>query len=162
LRHDFRRIDPAQSRIVLIEAAGRLLTSFPETLAKYVERTLPKMGVEVLTSNLVTKCDAQGVTTERQRNEAVTYISAPGALSSPAAEWLHASRDRSGRVIVNPDLTVGELRNVFVIGDTAAVRDSDDRPVPGVAPAAKQMGLHAGRAIAALVRSGARPKPFVY
>src|SRR5215472_10659847 len=162
LRNDFRRIDPTQSRIVLIEAAGRLLTSFPETLAKYAERTLTKMGVEVLTSNLVTQCDAQGVTTDRQRLEAATLIWAAGVISSPAAEWLNAPRDRNGRVLVNPDLTVGDLHHVFAIGDTASVRDSDGRPVPGVAPAAKQMGAYAGRAIAALARGQARPAPFAY
>jgi NADH dehydrogenase len=162
LRNDFRRIDPRQSRIVLIEAAGRLLTSFPETLAKYAERTLIQMGVEVLTSNLVTHCDGQGVTTDRQRIEAATLIWAAGVISSPAAEWLNAPRDRNGRVLANPDLTVGDLPNVFVIGDTASLKDSDGRPVPGVAPAAKQMGSYAGRAIAALARGQARPAPFVY
>ena len=161
LRNDFRRIDPTQARIVLIEAAGRLLTSFPETLAKYAERTLGKMGVEVLTSNLVTGCDAQGVTTDRARIDAATLIWAAGVVSSPAADWLNAPRDRNGRVIVNADLSVGALADVFAIGDTAAVKDSEGRPVPGVAPAAKQMGAHAGRAIAAFVNGG-RPMPFIY
>ncbi len=162
LRNDFRRIDPRQSRIVLIEAAGRLLTSFPEALAKYAERTLTRMGVEVLTSNLVIQCDAQGVTTDRQRIEAATLIWAAGVISSPAAQWLNARRDRNGRVLVNADLTVGDSRNVFVVGDTASLKDSDGRPVPGVAPAAKQMGRFVGRAIAALSRGAARPAPFVY
>ena len=116
----------------------------------------------MLTSNLVTQCDAKGVTTDRQRIDAATLIWAAGVISSPAAEWLSAPRDRNGRVLVNPDLTVGDLRNVFVIGDTASLKDADGRPVPGIAPAAKQMGRYAGRAIAALARGQARPAPFVY
>lgn len=161
LRNDFREIDPTQSRIILIEAAPRLLGSFPEPLAKYAERALTKMGVEVLTSHLVTKCDGKGVTTDRERIEAATLIWAAGVKASSAADWLAAPRDRSGRVLVNPDLTVGDQHNVFVIGDAASLKDSEGRPVPGVAPAAKQMGRYAGDAITATLR-GAPRAPFVY
>jgi NADH dehydrogenase len=161
LRSDFRRIDPRQSRIVLLEAGGRLLASFPESLARYAERTLKKMGVEVLTSNLVVGCDANGVTTDKQRIEGATLIWAAGVISSPAAAWLGVAHDRIGRVLVNADLTVGALSDVFVIGDLAAATDRG-RPVPGTAPVAKQMGRYVGRRIAALVRGKLGGAPFVY
>jgi NADH dehydrogenase len=160
LRSDFRRIDPRQSRIVLLEAAGRLLTSFPESLSRYAERTLKAKGVEVVASNLVIGCDAQGVTTDKQRIEASTLIWAAGVISSPAADWLGTAHDRIGRILVNPDLTVG-APNVFAIGDVAAVMDRG-LPVPGIAPAAKQMGRYVGRRIAALVRGDTSGAPFVY
>ena len=161
LRSDFRRIDPRQSRIILLEAAGRLLASFPESLARYAERTLRAMGVEVMTSNLVTACDGQGVTTDSQRIEASTLIWAAGVISSPAADWLGVAHDRVGRILVNPDLTVDGLKDVFAIGDLAALTERG-RPVPGVAPAAKQMGRYVGRRIAAVVRGDTSGAPFVY
>jgi NADH dehydrogenase len=161
LRSDFRRIDPRQSRIILLEAAGRLLAGFPESLARYAERTLGAMGVEVLTSHFVSGCDARGVTTDKQRIEASTLIWAAGVVASPVAHWLGVAHDRSGRVLVNPDLTVGTLSNVFVIGDAAAVTVRG-HPVPGIAPAAKQMGRYVGRRIARLARSEGGGALFVY
>jgi NADH dehydrogenase len=162
LRSDFRRVDPRESRIILLEAAGRLLASFPERLARYAEMTLADMGVEVLTSNLVTACDANGVTTDKQRIEAATLIWAAGVIASPAATWLGAPHDRAGRVRVEPDLTVAGHPNIFVIGDAAAATDRDTKPIPGIAPAAKQMGDYAGKTIAAFVRGRRKPGPFRY
>jgi len=116
------------------------------------------MGVEVRVSARVTDCDARGVTIETERINASTAIWAAGVTASPAADWLGAARDNNGRVIVNPDLSVPGMANVFVIDDTASVRDSKGAPVPGMAPAAKQMGRFAGKLIATEI-NGRKTRP---
>ena len=162
LQHDFRRIDPRTSRIVLIEAGPRLLPAFPEALSDYAKRSLEKMGVEVDLGRMVTGCDARGVSLDRGRIEAATVIWAAGVVASPAAKWIGAEPDRSGRVKVNPDLSVPGRPEIFVVGDTAAVPDGGRRPIPGIAPAAKQMGRYAGKVIAARVAGKPAPPPFAY
>ena len=149
LAKDFRRIDPTAARIVLIEAGPRIMPTLPENLSDYVKRTLGKKGVEVMTSTLVTACDARGVEFEHGRLDAATVIWAAGVVASPAARWLDAAYDRAGRVLVNPDLSVPGHPNVFAIGDTAVVPDQPG--IPGTAPPAKQMGAYVGRLIAARV-----------
>ncbi|TAJ74784.1 MAG: NAD(P)/FAD-dependent oxidoreductase [Phenylobacterium sp.] len=161
LPDDFRKVDPAQARVLLIEAGSRLLPVFPERLSAYAERALTRMGVEVLTGVAVTGVDVRGVTTANGRIEAGAVIWAAGVQASPAAAWLGASHDRAGRVEVGPDLTLPGRPEIFVVGDTASVRDGD-RPVPGVAPAAKQMGQYAGRVIAARARGAPTPGAFAY
>jgi NADH dehydrogenase len=159
---DFRRVDPAKARVLLIEAGPRLLPVFPERLSAYAERALVRMGVEVLTGTAVTEVDAAGVTTSGGRIEAGAVVWAAGVGASPAAVWLGAAADRAGRVEVAPDLTLPGYPEGFVVGDTASARDAAGRAVPGLAPAAKQMGAYAGRAIAARV-AGAEPgTPFAY
>jgi NADH:quinone reductase (non-electrogenic) len=162
LQHDFRRIDPRTSRIVLVEAGPRLLPTFTERLSDYAKRSLERMGVEVLLSAKVTDCDENGVTLGNERIDAATIIWAAGVVASPAAAWLAAEHDRAGRIKVAPDLSVPGLPDVFAIGDTAAVSDTSDRPVPGIAPAAKQMGRYIGSLIAARVAGRAAPPPFAY
>jgi NADH:ubiquinone reductase (H+-translocating) len=167
LAKDFRHIDPTAARIVLIEAGPRIMPTLPENLSDYVRRTLGNKGVEVMTSSRVTACDARGtacdargVELEHGRLDAGTVIWAAGVVASPAARWLNAEHDRAGRVLVNPDLSVPGHRNVFVIGDTAAVADQPD--IPGTAPPAKQMGAYVGRLIAARVAGQTPPPPFRY
>ena len=162
LRNDFRRIDPRQARIVLLEAADRILTNFPVALARYAENTLRAKGVDVVTSNMVTHCDSDGVTTNKQRIEAATLIWAAGVVASPVAQWLNAEHDRSGRVRANADLTVARFENVFVIGDAATIADRAGHPVPGIAPAAKQMGRYVGKLIERKVSGQSSPAPFEY
>ncbi|MFL5085833.1 MAG: NAD(P)/FAD-dependent oxidoreductase [Xanthobacteraceae bacterium] len=162
LRSDFRRIDPKTSRIVLLEAGPRLLPSFPERLARYAQSTLEQMGVEVLTSARVTGCDENGVQLGNERIEARTSIWAAGVIASSAASWVDAERDRSGRVKVLPNLSIDGAPDIFAIGDTALVLDKDEHPVPGIAPAAKQMGQYVGRLIDARVRGKPEPPPFAY
>jgi NADH dehydrogenase len=108
-----------------------------------------RMGVEVMTSTRVTKCDAGGVDLENGRIDSRTLVWAAGVVSSPAASWLNTARDRAGRVTVEKDLSVPGQPDIFVVGDTAAVKDDNGNPVPGVAPAAKQMGRYAGKLIRA-------------
>jgi NADH:quinone reductase (non-electrogenic) len=160
LKADFRRIDPRQARIVLIEAGPRLLPSFPENLAEYARRSLENMGVEVMTSSMVTQCDQDGVALGEQRIAAATIIWAAGVVASPAAQWLGAEHDRAGRVKVGPDLTVPGRPEIFVIGDTATL--ADDQKIPGIAPAAKQMGKYVARVIAARLQGAEPPPPFRY
>jgi NADH dehydrogenase len=164
LAMDFRRIDPKAARIVLIEAGPRVMPVLPENLSNYVQQTLGQMGVEVMTSTRVIGCDAGGVDLERGRIDAGTLIWAAGVIASPAARWLDAEQDRAGRVKVGPDLSVPGHPQVFAIGDTAAVLDPTGQiqPIPGIAPAAKQMGRYVGRLIAARIAGKAPPEPFRY
>lgn len=162
LARDFRRIDPRTSRIILIEAGPRLLPTFSEKHSDYARDSLTAMGVDVMTSSPVTRCDAQGVELANgKRIEAGTIIWAAGVVASDASTWLAAEHDRAGRVVVRPDLSLPGYDYIFVIGDTAAVQESDGRPVPGLAPAAKQMGRYVGKLIAARIAGRTLP-PFRY
>ena len=160
LAMDFRRIDPAAARIVLLEAGPRIMPTLPENLSDYVRHTLAKKGVEVMTSSRVMSCDAHGVELEHGRLDAETIIWAAGVVASPAARWLDAERDRAGRVKVGVDLSVPSHPDIFIVGDTAAVTDQPG--IPGTAPPAKQMGRYVGRLIAARVAGGPSPPPFRY
>jgi NADH:ubiquinone reductase (H+-translocating) len=154
LAMDFRRIDPKASRIILIEAGPRVMPILPENLSAYVQRTLRQKGVEVMTSTRVIGCDPRGVDLEGGRIDAATIIWAAGVVASPAACWLDAEQDRAGRVKVGPDLSVSGHPEVFAIGDTAAVMGPAGQgiqAIPGIAPAAKQMGRYVGRLIAARI-----------
>jgi NADH dehydrogenase len=147
---------------VLIEAGPRLLPAFPPDQSDYVRDTLMHAGVTVMTDTMVMKCDAGGVDLNSGRLEAATIIWAAGVTASPAARWLAAEADRAGRVKVAPDLSVPGHPNIFVIGDAAAVADTKGRQMPGIAPAAKQMGQYVAKLIAARVAGKAAGKPFRY
>jgi NADH:ubiquinone reductase (H+-translocating) len=162
LPKEFCTIDPRSARIILIEAGPRILPSFPDHLSDYAKKTLEKMGVEVWTSSPVTDVDEKGVVVKDQRIEAGTIIWAAGVIASPAAKWLGAPHDQAGRVTVEPDLSVPGHPEIFALGDTAAVFYNKGLPVPGIAPAAKQMGAYVGKLIAGEIRGTPRPEPFVY
>jgi NADH dehydrogenase len=165
LAREFRRIDPSQARIVLIEAGPRILPTFPEELGRVAHRSLERMGVQVLTGTRVTECEATGVQCGEERIAASTIVWAAGVVASPVGGWIGAERDRAGRVKVAPDLSVPGHPDIFVLGDLAAVTDAKGRPVPGNAPAAKQMGRHVGRLLAARAAGSAAPTgtaPFTY
>ena len=161
LAKDFRRIDPRSSHIILLEAGPRVLPTLPDDLSDYAARTLTRMGVDVQTSTRVTRVDPHGVDLDPGRIDASTVIWAAGVVASPAANWLGAERDRAGRALVGPDLSVPGRPDVFVIGDAAAVKDDKGQPVPGMAPGAKQMGRYVGRLIAARIAGRSLP-PFRY
>ncbi|HZS64737.1 MAG TPA: NAD(P)/FAD-dependent oxidoreductase, partial [Xanthobacteraceae bacterium] len=161
LAKDFRHINPTTAHIVLIEAGPRLLPSLPQDLSDYARRALEHLGVEVRTATRVTRCDSGGVDLENGRIEAGTIVWAAGVVASPAAQWIGAEHDRAGRVKVGPDLTVPGHPEIFVIGDTAAVQDAQGKPVPGIAPAAKQMGRYVGKLIARRLAGQSLP-PFRY
>jgi NADH dehydrogenase len=159
---DFRRIDPGSARVVLIEAGPRVLPAFSPDLSDSAKAQLQRLGVEVRTDCRVTGCDRGGVSAGEERIEARTIVWGAGVAASPAAKWLGVQGDRAGRVPVAPDLTVPGMPEVSVVGDTAALVRADGRPVPGVAAAAKQMGAHAGRRIAAVLQRHPAPGAFVY
>ena len=161
LANDFRRIDPRTSRCILIEAGPRLLPGFSQQNSTYAYNTLTQMGVEVMLSHAVTGCDARGVDLQSQRIDAGAIIWAAGVVASPAGNWLSAERDRAGRVIVQTDLSLPGRENIFAVGDTAFVRDSKVA-VPGLAPAAKQMGDYVARQIAARIEGRPPLPPFRY
>jgi NADH dehydrogenase len=160
LAMDFRRIDPTTARIVLIEAGPRIMPALPPNLSDYVQRTLIKKGVEVMSATRVMSCDEHGVELGHRRLDADTIIWAAGVVASPAARWLDVQHDRAGRVSVGADLSVPAHPNIFVVGDTATVADQPG--IPGTAPAAKQMGRYAGRLIAARAAGRPLPPPFRY
>lgn len=159
---DFRRIDPRQTRIVLLEGGPRVLAAFPESLSAYAQRALEKLGVEVRVDSRVTVCDEQGVTVDGSRLPAGTILWAAGVAASKAAQWVDAPMDRVGRAQVQGDLSVPGRPEVFVIGDTAAMPSSDGADVPGIAPAAKQAGAYVAKVIAAATQGKPRPAAFRY
>lgn len=149
-------------RVILVQSEQRLLPSFPPSLAESAKKALERLGVQVQLGSRVTVIDDEGVIIGNQRIAASTVIWAAGVRASPAAEWLKAAADRAGRVIVGSDLAVPGEDNIFVIGDTAAVIDAGGNAVPGIAPAAKQQGRHAARAIVARLLARRDPGRFRY
>lgn len=162
LSTDFRNIDPRSARIVLVESGSRVLASFPETLSAVAKRALETLGVEVRLGTRVSCCDPEGVIVPNERIEADTIIWAAGVVASPAAKWLDAEKDGAGRVVVGRDLTLEGHPEIFVIGDTALVKTANGKPLPGIAPVAKQQGAYVARVIAARVRGRPALAPFRY
>jgi NADH dehydrogenase len=159
---DFREIDPKRTRVLLLEAGPRLLPTFPEELSRYTESALQRLGVEVRLGRAVTHCGPDGVRLGAESIEAGTVIWAAGVSASPAAAWLGIPGDRAGRVPVASDLRAPGHENIFVIGDTALALNPDGRPVPGIAPAAKQEGAYVARALGARIAGRKPPPVFVY
>jgi NADH dehydrogenase len=162
LRGEFRNIDTRQARVVLIEAGDRILANFAPQLSDYARKALERLGVTVELGRPVTRLDAEGVVFGDKRLPARTIIWAAGVAASPAAEWLAVAADRAGRVMVEPDLTVPGSPDIFVIGDTAHVLRPDGKPVPGVAPSAKQEGKHVAATIRARLAGDTATRPFRY
>jgi NADH dehydrogenase len=162
LAKDFRSIDPHHTRVVLVEAGPRILPALHASLGTYAQRALERLGVEVRTDSLVSSCDANGVVIAGERLESATVLWAAGVAASPVARWLGVPADRAGRVAVADDLSVPERPDVFVIGDAAAALDAEGRPVPGIAPAAKQQGRYVAEVVACRATGAAAPQPFRY
>jgi NADH:quinone reductase (non-electrogenic) len=149
LAADFRAIDPRCARIILVEAAPRLLTPFDPSLSEAARRALVHLGVEVKLGATVSECNAEGVRAGEEFIGSRTIIWAAGVMASPAGRWLGGETDRAGRLKVRADLSVPSHPEVFVIGDTAEVTAADGMPLPGVAPVAKQQGQYVARALIA-------------
>jgi NADH dehydrogenase len=157
MENEFKHIDPKSSRVILVEGAPHVLPVYPESLSRKAKRQLETLGVEVLTGSLVESIDGSGVTLgDGQRIDSETVLWAAGVKASPLGELLGTPLDRASRVVVESDLSIPGSRNVFVIGDLATVPD-----VPGVAPAAMQMGRHVARLIRSDLRGNGR-KEFEY
>lgn len=162
LPKEFRRIDTRKTRVLLIEAGPRILPSFVEELSQYAHQSLEERGVEILLGKPVTNCTTDGVTVGDEFVPCRTIIWAAGVQASPAGRWLDVQTDRAGRVVVLPDLTVPDHPEVFAVGDTAAVTQSDGRPVPGIAPAAKQQGAYVAKVLRGRLTTASKPEAFRY
>jgi len=158
---EFRHIDTKTARILLIEAGNRILSSYPDDLSDYARKSLEKLGVEVEFGRAVRECSADGVVYGDRTLAAATIIWAAGVRASPAAEWLGAPADPAGRLRVLPDLTVPDHPEIFAIGDAITILGADGKPVPGIAPAAKQGGRYVANAIKARL-AGKKISAFVY
>lgn len=161
LASEFRHIDPAMARIILIEALPRILGTFPDSLARKTQKRLTRMGVEVRTNTPVLNIDEHGVTVPGEHIAADTIIWSAGVGASSAGKWLNAEVDRAGRVKVADDLSVPGHQNIFVIGDTASVQQQG-KPVPGVAPAAIQEGHYVASEITRRVTGQEQGRAFHY
>ncbi len=159
---EFRRIDPIHARVILVEAGERLLAAFPPKLSADAERALSRLGVEILVGSKVEDVEPESVTVSGSPISARTVLWAAGVMASPAARWLSARADRSGRLIVDTDLSVPGLADVFAIGDTAACSGWNGHGVPGLAPAAKQEGHYVSQTIRARVAGRPFRKQFRY
>ena len=154
LKHEFRHIDPASARVRLVEAGPRILSSFPESLSTKARKQLERLGVEVVTGTPVEAIDAQGYRSGGVLVPARTVIWAAGVAASKLARSLGVELDRAGRVPAHPE--------IFVAGDLASVMQKNGKPVPGVAPGAKQMGSYVARVIGERLAGRAPPPPFRY
>ena len=161
LSNEFRHIDPRRATVRLIEAGPRVLASFPPSLSVRAAQHLRHLGVDVHCGDAVTQIDATGYVLGGVHVHSRTILWAAGVAASTLGALLPAARDRAGRVLVEPDLTIKDHRDVFVIGDLASLQQ-DGKPVPGVAPAAKQMGAYVAKMIRSRLKHTKPPKPFRY
>jgi NADH dehydrogenase len=172
LAHDFRHIDPTSARILLYEAGPRILPTYPEKLSIKAQRHLEGLGVEVHTNASVTRVDSEGIVVGGQRIQAGTVLWGAGVVASPAGRWLKAETDRSGKIIVGPDLSVPGHPEVFGIGDTAhvvapvrnllGIKSKTPMTMPGVAQPAIQEGKYVANVIRRRVEGHGEPEPFWY
>jgi NADH dehydrogenase len=170
LRHDFRRINPTEAQILLVEGGQRVLASYPEDLSEKAERLVSRLGVKVLKGVKVTHVDAEGVMLEHGANTeklaAKTVLWAGGITTNKfgatVARRTQAQTDRGGRIHVTPQLTIANFPNIFVVGDLALANGKDGKPLPGVAQVAMQGGGYAAKVIRARVAKNPEPPPFHY
>jgi NADH dehydrogenase len=170
LRHDFRHINPSEARIILMEGGPRILSAYPEDLSLKAEKLLERLGVEILKNVMATHVDAQGVT--YKQNGASLHLAAKTVLwaggvtttefGKKLAERTQSKTDRSGRICVNPDLTVPNYPDIFIVGDLAMCLQKNGKPLPGVAQVAMQGGAYVAKAIRARVGGKQPPPPFHY
>ena len=162
LDQEYRAIDPATTRVILVQSAPRVLPAFSTVLSAHAERSLRELGVEVRTNAKVTHIDQQGVEIDGGRIAARTTFWAAGVAASPAAKWLGQDGDKSGRIFVDDNLAVPGCPGVFAVGDTAASNGWAGGGVPGLAPAAKQQGRYAATMIRAAIKGHGVPDAFRY
>jgi NADH dehydrogenase FAD-containing subunit len=161
LKSDFRKIDPASARIVLVDMAPRVLGPFSEGLSKAAKQRLENLGVEVRLGHSVDLIDGEGVVIAGERIASRTVIWTAGVAPSPAGKWLNVETDHAGRVRIQKDLTVPGHPEIFVVGDTAYL-DQNGKPLPGVAQVAMQQGRYAGKLIHNRIIGNPPPGPFSY
>jgi NADH:ubiquinone reductase (H+-translocating) len=170
LKNDFRSIRPQDARILVVDTATRVLSSYPEDLSRKAEKSLLKLGVRVRGGVMVTEIDAEGVTLKTksgsERVPTRTVIWAAGVTPSEFGRQLvkrtAAETDKGGRIKVNPDLTIPNYPDIFVVGDLAFLTKPDGKPLPGVAQVAMQGGAYAAKTITKRVQGKQQDKPFHY
>jgi NADH:ubiquinone reductase (H+-translocating) len=170
LKNDFRSINPGEAQVILLDGAPRVLMSFPEDLAEKARRALVKLGVQVKCGAMVKHVDNEGLTIEADKRTdsiaAKTVVWAGGISASPLGKIIasrtHAETDKGGRVKVNPDLTIPNHPDIYVIGDLASAMDRNGRPLPGLAQVAMQGGAYAAKAILRKVKGQRELPPFHY
>ena len=161
MKSEFRRIDPASARIVLVDRSSRVLASFSEKLSAAAKKRLENLGVEVKLGQNVDQIDADGIVVAGERIFSKTVIWTAGVAPSPAGKWLAAETDHAGRVHIQNDLSVAGHPEIFVVGDTASL-DRDGKPLPGVAQVAIQQGRYAGKLIHRRLTGKSASGPFSY
>jgi NADH:ubiquinone reductase (H+-translocating) len=161
LKREFRRIDPASARIVLVDHGTRPLATFAPELSEAARRHMQRLGIEVRLGQSVDCVDEHGVVVAGERIDAKTVIWTAGVTASPAGKWLSAETDHSGRVRIQPNLSIPGHPEVFVVGDTASL-EQDGKPLPGVAQVAIQQGRYAANLIRRKVTGKPAPGPFRY
>jgi NADH dehydrogenase len=160
-RQDFRRIDPKSAHVVLADMSTRPLATFSEKLSEAARQRLLSLGVDVRLGKPVQSIDADGVVIGEERLQAKTVVWTAGVAPSPAGKWLDCTVDRAGRVRIQPDLSVPDHPDIFVVGDTASL-DQDGKPLPGVAQVAMQQGRYAAKSIFRKVIGHPALPPFRY
>jgi NADH dehydrogenase len=158
----FRHIDTRKARVVLIEAGPRILPTFAPDLSAYAHKALERLGVDIQLGLPVSECTADGVVFGGRHLDAKVILWGAGVRASPAAAWLNLAADNAGRLKVSPDLTAPGLSEIFVVGDTATIDAWHGKPVPGIAPAAKQQGAHVAVTIKRRLKGDASARPFRY
>jgi NADH:ubiquinone reductase (H+-translocating) len=161
LKSEFRRIDPTTARILLVDMAPRVLSTFTKDLSEAANKRLQDLGVEIRLGHSVDHIDADGIVVAGERIVSKTVIWTAGVAPSPAGKWLNVETDRAGRVRVQPDVSVPGHPEIFVVGDTASL-DENGKPLPGVAQVALQQGRYAGKLIHKRIAGEPTPKPFKY
>lgn len=161
LSKEFRNINPGEAQVILLEGGSRVLPTYSPKLSESAKKQLEKLGVQVRTDALVTNVEKGAVHVGDEKIETESIFWAAGVAASPLGKSFGIPTDRSGRVKVNPDLTIEGHPEIYAIGDLATVVDAEGKQVPGVSPAAIQMGRYAARSIRAKLK-GKSLKPFVY
>lgn len=162
LSRDFRNIDPAQTRVVLVEAGSRVLAGFPRRLSDFAARSLQRMGVEILLGSPVEQIDGRGVTVASETIDAATVIWCAGVKGRPIAEWLGLQAAHDERIGVAADLSLPGRPEIFVVGDAALCHGPDGRPLPGLAAVAQQQGEYVGEAVRRRLCNAPSAGPFIY
>ena len=157
---DFRAIDPRAARVLLIEAAPRILNTFSEDLSGYAVEALQRLGVTVLTQSPVEEIAEAGIRVAGRWIPTAVVVWGAGVRASPVAAWLNVEPDRIGHVPVRPDLSVADREGVYVIGDAALAYAEDGSALPGLAQVAHQQGRYLGDALKLRIRGGGQPGPF--
>ena len=162
LKAEYRHIDPSKARIVLVDAAPRILGEFPDKLSAYAAKALVGLGVELKMNSPCENIDARGVTLKNERIEAANVFWCAGTRAEPAGQWIDAAVARNNCVEVTSDCSISNHPEIFAIGDVSSYKTADGKTLPGLAPVAKQQGAYVAKVIASRIGTRKHPGPFKY